>query len=94
MRTSNPIESVFSGVRLRTNASKRLHVRENALYLCVQTGAAAEHELARHQRAQSTASAAGRPRLSRRSARAQRDCSLACGRQRMNSLLDGGIAID
>jgi putative transposase len=33
LRTSNPIESVFSGVRLRTNASKRLHVRENALYL-------------------------------------------------------------
>ena len=33
MRTSNPIESIFSGVRLRTNASKRLRVRENALYL-------------------------------------------------------------
>jgi transposase-like protein len=33
LRTSNPIESIFSGVRLRTNASKRLHVRENALYL-------------------------------------------------------------
>lgn len=33
LRTSNPIESVFAGVRLRTNASKRLRVRENALYL-------------------------------------------------------------
>jgi hypothetical protein len=33
LRTSNPIESVFSGVRLRTNATKRLQVRENALYL-------------------------------------------------------------
>jgi transposase-like protein len=33
LRTSNPIESIFSGVRLRTNASQRLHVRENALYL-------------------------------------------------------------
>jgi transposase-like protein len=33
LRTSNPIESIFSGVRLRTDASKRLHVRENALYL-------------------------------------------------------------
>ena len=33
VRTSNPIESIFAGVRLRTNASKRLRVRENALYL-------------------------------------------------------------
>ena len=33
IRTSNPIESIFSGVRLRTNASKRLQVREDALYL-------------------------------------------------------------
>jgi len=33
LRTSNPIESIFSGVRLRTNAAKRLQVRENALYL-------------------------------------------------------------
>ena len=33
LRTSNPIESIFSGVRLRTNASKRIRVRENALYL-------------------------------------------------------------
>ena len=33
LRTSNPIESIFSGVRLRTNAAKRLRVRENALYL-------------------------------------------------------------
>jgi transposase-like protein len=33
LRTSNPIESIFAGVRLRTDASKRLRVRENALYL-------------------------------------------------------------
>jgi hypothetical protein len=33
LRTSNPIESNFSGVRLRTNASKRLRVPESALYL-------------------------------------------------------------
>jgi hypothetical protein len=31
--TSNAIESVFSGVRLRTNVAKRARVRENALYL-------------------------------------------------------------
>ena len=33
LRTTNPIESVFGGVRLRTNAARRMHVRENALYL-------------------------------------------------------------
>jgi len=33
LRTSNPIESIFAGVRLRTNATKRMRVRENALYL-------------------------------------------------------------
>jgi len=33
LRTSNPIESIFSGVRLRTRAAKRLRTRENALYL-------------------------------------------------------------
>jgi transposase-like protein len=33
LRTSNPIASIFSGVRLRTDASKRLRVREHALYL-------------------------------------------------------------
>jgi transposase-like protein len=33
LRTTNPIESVFSGVRLRTNAARRIRVRENALYL-------------------------------------------------------------
>jgi putative transposase len=33
LRTSNPIESIFSGVRLRTDASKRLRVPDNALYL-------------------------------------------------------------
>jgi transposase-like protein len=33
LKTSNPIESVFAGVKLRTNAAKRMRVRENALYL-------------------------------------------------------------
>jgi transposase-like protein len=33
LRTSNPIESIFSGVRLRTDAAKRVHCRDNALYL-------------------------------------------------------------
>jgi transposase-like protein len=33
LRTSNPIESIFAGVRLRTDASKRLRVPDNALYL-------------------------------------------------------------
>jgi transposase-like protein len=33
VRTSNPIESIFAGVRLRTHAAKRMQVRENALYL-------------------------------------------------------------
>jgi transposase-like protein len=33
VRTSNPIESIFAGVRLRTAATKRMRVRENALYL-------------------------------------------------------------
>lgn len=33
LRTSNPVESIFSGVRLRTNAAKRMRTREAALYL-------------------------------------------------------------
>lgn len=33
LRTTNPLESVFSGVRLRTNAAKRLRHWDNALYL-------------------------------------------------------------
>lgn len=33
LRTSNAIESIFAGVRLRTNGAKRTHVRKNALYL-------------------------------------------------------------
>jgi putative transposase len=33
LRTSNPMESIFGGVRLRTNAAKRLRRRDNALYL-------------------------------------------------------------
>ena len=33
LRTSNPFESVFAGVRLRTDATKRLGTRDTALYL-------------------------------------------------------------
>ena len=33
LRTTNPLESIFSEVRLRTNAAKRLRRRDNALYL-------------------------------------------------------------
>ena len=33
LRTSNPLESIFSGVRIRTDAAKRLRCRNNALYL-------------------------------------------------------------
>ncbi len=33
LKTSNPIESIFDGVKLRTNGTKRMRVRENALYL-------------------------------------------------------------
>jgi len=33
LRTTNPIESIFSGVRLRTDATKRMRRRDNALYL-------------------------------------------------------------
>jgi transposase-like protein len=32
LRTSNPVESVFAGVRLRTNVSKRIRRRDSALY--------------------------------------------------------------
>ncbi len=33
LRTTNPIESIFAGVRLRTDVTKRQANRENALYL-------------------------------------------------------------
>jgi putative transposase len=33
LRTTNPVESVFASVRLRTNVTKRARNRENALYL-------------------------------------------------------------
>ena len=33
LRTSNPVESIFAGVRLRTDATKRMRRREAALYL-------------------------------------------------------------
>ncbi|MFC1917011.1 transposase [Chloroflexota bacterium] len=33
LRTTNPLESVFSGVRLRTDATRRMRRRDNALSL-------------------------------------------------------------
>jgi len=33
LRTTNPLESVFAGVRLRTDATKRMRTRETTLYL-------------------------------------------------------------
>lgn len=33
LRTSNPVESIFAGVRLRTDATKRMRKRSAALYL-------------------------------------------------------------
>lgn len=33
LRTTNPLEFSFAGVRLRTNAAQRLRRRNNALYL-------------------------------------------------------------
>jgi len=33
LRTTNPLESIFSGVRLRTDAARRMRRRDNALYL-------------------------------------------------------------
>ena len=32
-KESDPLESIFAGVRLRTDAAKRLRRRDNALYL-------------------------------------------------------------
>jgi len=33
LRTSNPLESIFSGVRIRTDATRRMKRRDSALYL-------------------------------------------------------------
>ena len=33
LRTTNPLESVFSAVRLRTDAARRMKRRDSALYL-------------------------------------------------------------
>lgn len=33
LRTTNPLESVFGGVRLRTDAARRLRRQDNTLYL-------------------------------------------------------------
>ena len=35
LRTTNPIESIFAGVRLRTDVTKRLPNVNNALYLVI-----------------------------------------------------------
>ena len=43
IRTSNPIESVFAGVRLRTDVTKRMRRRENALYLVFKVAQRLEH---------------------------------------------------
>ncbi len=43
LRTSNPIESVFAGVRLRTDVAKRMRRRENALYLVFKVAQRLEH---------------------------------------------------
>ena len=43
LRTSNPIESLFAGVRLRTDVAKRMRRRENALYLVFKTAQRLEH---------------------------------------------------
>ena len=43
LRTSNPVESVFAGVRLRTDVAKRMRRRENALYLVFKIAHRLEH---------------------------------------------------
>jgi putative transposase len=43
LRTSNPIESLLAGVRLRTDVAKRLRRRENALYLAFKVAQRLEH---------------------------------------------------
>jgi len=43
LRTSNPIESLFAGVRLRTDVAKRMRRRENALFLVFKIAQRLEH---------------------------------------------------
>jgi len=43
LHTSNPIESLFAGVRLRTDVAKRMRRRENALYLVFKIAQRLEH---------------------------------------------------
>jgi hypothetical protein len=43
LRTSNPIESLFAGARLRTDVAKRMRRRENALYLVFKIAQRLEH---------------------------------------------------
>ena len=46
LRTSNPIESIFSGVRLRTNAARRIRSRGECPLPGVQAGGAPQRKLA------------------------------------------------
>jgi transposase-like protein len=63
LRTSNPIESVFAGVRLRTDAAKRMRVRDNVLYLVFtrvpQQGRPTKEETAHEMRRYGTARRGG-----------------------------------
>ena len=43
LHTSNPIESLFAGVRLRTDVAKRMRRRENAPYLVFKIAQRLEH---------------------------------------------------
>ena len=43
LRTSNPIESLFAGVRLRTDVAKHMRRRENPLYLVFKIAQRLEH---------------------------------------------------
>lgn len=43
LRTSNPVESLFAGVRLRTNATRRMRRRDSALHLVFKVAQRLEH---------------------------------------------------
>lgn len=59
LRTSNPIEPIFSGVRLRTKCQQAVTCPGERSLPRLQAGVAAESELARFQRTQPTAAPAG-----------------------------------
>ena len=50
LRTSNPLESIFAGVRLRTDAARRLRRRDNALLSVHQDRATAGRAMASPER--------------------------------------------